>query len=109
MCIGAGFEISLTLVVTFANFLYLFLECKIFSENKVKTKIVANAPNNFYISIAPIRMMHMKSLGESVEDLWKPLWKLPDHCEERHKVARSEWDTVQMEVVEFLRSRCFLK
>ena len=59
--------------------------------------------------IAPLRMMHLKSLGETLEDLWKPLWKLPDHEEERYKVARSDWDMIQVEVVEFLRSRCFLK
>ena len=89
---------------------YLLLsECKIFSQNKVKTKLIANAPNNFYASIAPIRMLHLKSLGESVEDVWKPLWKLPYHEEERFKVARSDWDVIQLEVVEFLRSRCFLK
>ena len=41
--------------------------------------MIANAPNNFYASIAPIRMMHLKSIGESLEDLWKPLWNLPDH------------------------------
>ena len=40
-------------------------ECKIFRENKVKIKMMPNAPNGFYTSIAPIRMMSLKASEES--------------------------------------------
>lgn len=54
-------------------------------------------------------MMALKELGETTEDFWRPLWDLPDHSTERLRTARSEWDMFQMDVIEFLRSRCFMK
>merc|ERR1712086_31204 len=74
-------------------------ECKIFHENKVKTKMMPNAPNGFYTCIAPIRMMSLKS---SEMDLWKPIFQLPNHVDE---IARSEKELIGMEVVAFLHDR----
>ena len=45
-------------------------------------------------------------IGESKMDLWNPILELPDHAD---KIARSEHEMIEMEVVEFLRNRCFLK
>lgn len=87
-------------------FYFFVAECKVYAENKVKVKLKANAPNGFYCSIAPIRMMALKS---SSEDSWASLSLLPDHAEDRQRSAKSEWEMLQMEVVEFLRARCFLK
>ena len=61
-----------------------------------------NVPNSFYTCIAPIRMMSLKSMGESKMDLWKPILQLPDHVEE---IARSERELIGMEVVAFLHDR----
>jgi len=81
-------------------------ECKIFQEDRVKTKMMPNAPNGFYTCIAPIRMMSLKSSEESKMDLCKPIFQLPDHVDE---IARSEKELIGMEVVAFLHDRCFLK
>lgn len=86
-----------------------FSECKIFAENKVKVKIKANQSNNFYTVIAPIRMMALKALGESKEDYHGPILNLPDHATDRQNCAKSEWNMIEMEVVAFLRERCFMK
>ena len=58
-----NFPISSCLQVL--SILFFFAECKIFQENKVKTKMMPNAPNGFYTCIAPIRMMSLKSSEES--------------------------------------------
>ena len=88
---------------------FFISECKIYSTNKVKVKLKANEPNDFYTNIAPIRFLHLKNLGESTEDQTVPLLELPDHAEERSQFAKSEWNMIELEVVEFLRARCFLK
>lgn len=49
------------------------------------------------------------ALKSSSEDAWAPIGLLPDHVQERRRSAKSEWEMLQMEVVEFLRARCFLK
>ena len=69
-------------------------------------KILDDAPNDFYTSIAPIRMLALKTGGEEHK---QTIFSLPDHAIERSQTAKSEWNLIQMEVVEFLRSRCFLK
>lgn len=68
----------------------------------------ANAANDFYTCIAPIRMLALKSQGsENTDDIWQTLMQLPEHKEERF--GKSEWNIIEMEVVEFLRNRCFMK
>ena len=66
----------------FSILLHVFIaECKIFQENKVKTKMMPNASNGFYTCIAPIRMMSLKSSEESkVETIWFSSGKLLYAC-----------------------------
>ena len=80
----------------------IFSECKIFHESRVKTKMKANAPNDFYTCIAPIRMAALKSAGETKMDLWKPILQLPDHLD---KIPRTERELIGLEVVAFLHDR----
>ena len=40
-------------------------------------------------------------------DLWQRVSQLMDHTEERK--MRGEWNMFQLDVVEFLRGRCFLQ
>ena len=109
---GWGFPCALRMFLAFQyNFYKLFFisECKLFSENRVKVKIIPDGPNGFYTSIAPIRMMAIKTSEETKSDHLKSILKLPDHVDERFNAAKSEWEMIDMEVVEFIRSRCFLK
>ena len=62
----------------------------------------ANAPNDFYTCIAPIRMAALKSAGETKMDLWKPILQLPDHLD---KIPRTERELIGLEVVAFLHDR----
>ena len=82
-------------------------ECKIYGENKVKIQLQKDAPNDFYANIAPIRMISLKSSAKS--DATESIMQLPDHAQDRMQSAKSEWNMIEMEVVEFLRNRCFLK
>jgi len=40
-------------------------------------------------------------------DLWQRVSQLMDHTDERRR--RGEWNMFQLDVVEFLRGRCFLQ
>ena len=66
----------------------------------------ANAPNDFYTCIAPIRMAALKSMGATKADFWKPILQLPDHLE---KMPRSDRELIGMEVVAFLHDRYYTK
>ena len=86
-------------------------ECSIFSANKVNIDITNyDNPNTIYSTIGPIRLLELRQKSIKNEDgLWNKILKLPDHSEERRKLRGGEWKMFQLDVVDLLRDRCFMK
>ena len=89
-------------------------ECQVFAKNRIKIEISNfDNPNSIYSAIGPIRLLKMreKSLREDEEydTSWSRISQLPDHSAERQSLRGGEWKMFQLDVVDLLRSRCFMK
>ena len=87
------------------------IECRIFSSNKVNIDISNfDNPNSIYSVIGPARLLDIRQKSLKNEDgRWGKLSSLPDHSEERKQLRGGEWKMFQLDVVELLRDRCFMK
>ena len=86
-------------------------ECRIFAANKVNIDIKNfDNPNSIYSSIGPIRLLETRQKSIKNEDgVWSKISHLPDHSEERRHLRGGEWNMFQLDVVDLLRDRCFMK
>ena len=86
-------------------------ECRIFASNKVNIDITNfDNPNSIYSVIGPIRLLDMRQKSLKNEDgIWDKISKLPDHSDERRNMRGGEWKMFQLDVVDLLRERCFMK
>ena len=69
-------------------------------------------PNPIYSAIGPIRLLSLRNdlFKNDGGDTWKRVIKeLPNHSEARMKFKAGEWAMFQKDVVDLIRSRCFLK
>ena len=87
------------------------IECQIFSSNRVNIDITNfDNPHAIYSAIGPIRLLEIRKKSITTEDnVWNRIAKLPHHSEERKSLRGGEWKMFQLDVVDLLRDRCFMK
>lgn len=97
----------------FGDRMHAEAECKVIRENKVRVEVKSEQPHFIYSVAIALRMLALKDkAGKSNasardKEAWDRFNELPDHVQKRRGLG--EWNMFQMDVVEFLRKRCFMK